>query len=100
MAREPQVSRTLKTTKVNALCLDIVSCEPFNKEVILTGTYKDNAKLEKKVRELVDSETEKFVHIADMEVVETLYAMTEQDFIKYAKPMEARKSRISEDTQE
>lgn len=84
MARKPMVTRTIVTTKVNVLCLDINSAEPFNKVVTLPRTYKDEKKLLKTVEELVNTDEVKAVHIVDKEEVETLYGMTEQDFITNA----------------
>ena len=84
MARKPMVTRTIVTTKVNVLCLDINSAEPFNKVVTLPRTYKDDKKLLKKGEEVVNTDVVKAVHIVDKEEVETLYGMTEQDFITNA----------------
>lgn len=84
MARKPMVTRTIVTTKVNVLCLDIQCAEPFNKEVTLPRTYKDEKKLLKKVEEVVNTDDVKAVHIVDKTEVETLYGMTEQDFIDNA----------------
>ena len=49
MARKPMVTRTIITTKVNVLCLDITSAESFNKVLTLPRTYKDDMKLLKAV---------------------------------------------------
>nr|DAQ98393.1 MAG TPA: hypothetical protein [Caudoviricetes sp.] len=84
MARKPMVTRTIATTKVNVLCLDINSAEPFNKVVALPRTYKDEKKLLKKVEEVVNTDEVKAVHVVGKEEVETLYGMTEQDFITNA----------------
>lgn len=84
MARKPMVTRTIVTTKVNVLCLDINSAEPFNKVVTLPRTYKDEKKLFKKVEEVVNTDVVKAVHVVDKEEVETLYGMTEQVFITNA----------------
>lgn len=84
MARKPMVTRTIVTTKVNVLCLDINSAELFNKVVTLPRTYKDEKKLLKKVEEVVNTDEVKAVHIVDKEELETLYGMTEQDFITNA----------------
>lgn len=84
MARKPMVTRTIVTTKANVLCLDIKSAEPFNKVVTLPRTYKDEKKLLKKVEEVVNTDDVKAVHVVDKEEVETLYGMTEQDFITNA----------------
>ena len=84
MARKPMVTRTIVTTKVNVLCIDIQSTEPFNKSVALPRTYKDDKKLLKKVEDLVNTDDVKAVHIVDKEEIETLYGMSEQDFINNA----------------
>lgn len=84
MARKPMVTRTIVTTKVNVLCLDIKTAEPFNQLVTLPRTYKDDKKLLKKVEEVVNTDDVKAVHVVDKEEVETLYGMTEQDFITNA----------------
>ena len=84
MARIPMVTRTITTTKCNVLCLDVTNSEPFNKEVVLPRTYKDDKKLLKEVEKLVNTEDVKAVHIVKKEEIETLYGMLEQDFITNA----------------
>lgn len=84
MARKPMVTRTITTTKVNVLCLDVQSAEPFNQSVSLPRTYKDEKKLLKKVEEIVNTDAVKAVHIVGKTEIETLYGMTEQDFINNA----------------
>ena len=84
MAKESKVTRTIVTTKCNVLCLDVEKGEPFNREVILPRTYKDEKALMKKIHEAVDTESVKAVHVVEKEEVETLYGMTEAEFIQYA----------------
>lgn len=84
MARKPMVTRTITTTKANVLCMDIQSAEPFNKVITLPRTYKDEKTLMKRVQEVVETDNIKAVHIVDKEEVETLYGMTEQEFIEKA----------------
>ena len=84
MARQPQVTRTITTTKVNVLCLNIKEETPFNKEVILPRTYKDEQHLMKQIKKVVDNEDIKAVHVVSSEVQETLYGMSEQKFIELA----------------
>ena len=99
MARKPMVTRTIVTTKVNVLCLDIQSAEPFNKVVILPRTYKDDKKLLKKVEEVVNTESIKAVHIVDKVEVETLYGMEEQDFINNAEILDPETRKVIEELQ-
>lgn len=101
MPRKPMVTRTIVTTKVNVLCLDINSTEPFNKVVTLPRAYKDEKKLLKKVEEVVNTNDVKAVHIVDKEEVETLYGMTEPDFITNATILDpATRKELETETEE
>ena len=90
MARVPMITRTIVATKVNVMCLDVQAGEPCNKAVTVPRTYKDDEALLKKVRPLIENETLKAVHIVDKEEIETLYGMTEQEFIQHAKVLPPR----------
>lgn len=90
MARKRMVTRTILTTKASVLCLDVVAGEPFNKEVTLAGTFKDDKHMLKEAEKIINSETVKAVHIAHSEVVETLYGMAEADFIASAEVLPPR----------
>ena len=78
------------------LCLDIETAEPFNQVVTLPRTYKDEKKLLKMVEEVVNNDKVKAVHIVGKEEVETLYGMTEQEFISCAKVMPPRNGAVKE----
>lgn len=96
MARVPMVTRTITTTKVNVMCLDIETGEPCNKSVVVPRTYKDDETLLKKVKEVLETETLKPVHVVSKEEIETLYGMSEQEFIEHAKVLSPRT--VSEET--
>lgn len=85
------VTRTITTTKAIVMCLDIESGESCNKSVVVPRTYKDDETLLKKVKEVLETETLKPVHIVGKEEIETLYGMTEQDFIEHAEVQTPRK---------
>lgn len=89
MPRIPVVTRTIQTTRANVMCLDIESEEPFNKEVILPRTYKDEKAMLKQAEKVINNETVKAVHIVDFEVEETRYGMSEQQFIEQAEVIPA-----------
>lgn len=74
------------------MCLDIETGEPCNKSVVVPRTYKDDEKLLKKVKEVLESETLKPVYIAGKEEIETLYGMAEQEFIEHAEVQPPRKT--------
>ena len=84
MARVPMVTRTIQTTRANVMCLDVEKGEPFNKEVILPRTYKDENAMLKQAEKVINTETVKAVHIVTFEVEETRYGMSEQQFIEVA----------------
>lgn len=84
MARVPMVTRTITTTKAVVMCVDVEAGEPFNKEVSVQRVYKDKESLLKVVKPLIETETIKAVHIVDKTEIETLYGMTEQEFIEHA----------------
>ena len=85
MARIPMVTRTITTTKANVLCVNILSGETFDKEIIVSRTYKSDDVLMKKIKPIIEVEDNvKAVHVISKEEIETLYGMTEDDFIKNA----------------
>lgn len=96
MARERMVTRTVVATKVTALCLDIETAEPFNKVVILSGVFKDKNALEKATKKVIDTETRKCVAVVDYVEKETLYGMTEQQFIELAKVLPPRDAKTQD----
>ena len=98
MARIPMVTRTIQTTTANILCLNIKEGEPFNKEVVLPRTYKDEKSMMKVVEKVINTEDVKAVHVVHTEVNETLYGMTEQEFIAAARVLPDRK--VSGETHE
>ena len=90
MARVPMVTRTIVATKITALCLNIETGEPFNETVTISGTFKDERSMLKAAEKLINTETERAVHIVFSEEIETLYGMTEQEFIQSAQVLPPR----------
>lgn len=88
--REPMVTRTIVTTKVVALGMDTETCEPGNKVFILPRTYKDDKAIMKELDKRTEDENFKCVKICSTEIIETLYGMTESDFIRVAKELPPR----------
>ena len=91
MAKKPMITRTIQTTEVTVLCMDIQQGEPFNKDVTLPRTYKDNTAMLKAAAAIIDTDDVKAVHVVRSEVKETLYGMTEDDFIAAAEILPPRK---------
>lgn len=96
MARKPMVTRRVKFTTVNVLCLNIETAEPFNEVVKLSGHYNNEEKLRKIVDEKINTDTVKSVHIVDVSRETKLLGMTEEDFMSYAKPLSDDRKIIDE----
>ena len=96
MARKPMVTRKIKFTTVNVLCLNIETAEPFNRVVKLPGHYNNQVKLRKVIDEKINTETEKTVQIVDLTQESKLLGMTEEEFISYAKPLSDDRKIIEE----
>lgn len=96
MAKKPMVTRTMQTTRVDVLCLDIVNGEPFNESVVLPRTYKDDRALLKAVEKVINDDERKAVHIVSSEVIEKLYGMTEEKFLEVADELPPRKIKSNE----
>ena len=90
MARQPQVTRTITTTKARILVLNIETGISEEREVSIPREFKKMEKLRKAIEDVVNTNTVKFVHILSTEVVEILYGMTEQKFIENAEILPAR----------
>jgi hypothetical protein len=90
MARVAMVTRTITTTKVVVLCLELTKVEPFNMEIVLAGAFKDQKTIMKAVETKVNNDTQKAVQLIKAEEVETLYGMTEAEFIEKANKLPAR----------
>ena len=91
MARAPQVTRTIQTTHCTVLCMDIENREPCNKDVVLPRTYKDENAMLKAVKKVIETDNLKAVQVVSSMVQETLYGMSEQDFIEHATILPPRK---------
>ena len=90
MARVPMVTRTIPTTVVNVFCVNTEDRSTFEQSITLPRTYKDEVKMMKAIEKVLDGEPIKAVSISGYEVTETLYGMTEADFIKAASVLPPR----------
>ena len=90
MARQPQVTRTIPTTKAIVLVLNIESGIATEKIVTIPRQYKKAKKLREAIENAVNTDTEKLAHIKSTEIVEVLYGMTEQKFIDNAEVLPPR----------
>lgn len=102
MARVPQVTRTIQTTVVTIFCVNIEDKSTFEQTITLPRTYKDESKMMKMIEKILEGEPVKAVSISGYEVKETLYGMTEAEFIKYATvlpPRDAKETKAADATE-
>lgn len=90
MARQPMITRTVTTTKAKVLCLDINEQKPFEQEVVLPRTYKDERSMLKRIKPMLENDNVKVVLVKETTTEETLYGMTEQEFIDSATKLPPR----------
>lgn len=89
MGREAIVSRTFTTQKVTVMAVNLETAEVFNDTIVLPKVYAED-KLMKKVEAVYNNEQHKAVQIVDTATVETLYGMSEDEFIKSAKVLDPK----------
>ena len=87
--RKPMVTRVFTMTKCIVLCLDTNTCEPFNKDVTLNGTYPTELRLMNAVKKELEHGTIKAVEIVSKEEVEQLRGMPVKQFLKDSVPLDA-----------
>lgn len=89
MARIPMVTRTIVTTVAKILCVNTTTEETETKVVEIPRTYTDDKKLLNRAKEALDPTLIPFKVILT-EIKETLYGMTEQNFIELAEKLPPR----------
>lgn len=89
MARERMVTRTVTTTTCEVMCVNVITAEVHVKDYTLTGEQTKETAL-KQLKKLYETETEKIVTVNSVSLNETLYGMSELDFIKLAKVLPPR----------
>lgn len=90
MARQPMVTRTITATKAVMYAANVATAQLEEVEVMLPREYKDEEHMLKMANKLSDNSNLRYVHVKSYEVVETLYGMTEAEFILFAKPLPPR----------
>lgn len=100
MARKPMVTRSFEVTNVNVMMCNTITAEVHNKEFEVPRTYKDNEKLLKVVKEMVETDSDKVVTIVDKSVATKLYGMSEADFLKNAIELDPETRKVLESDDE
>lgn len=87
MARNT-ITRTMKTTHATVMVVDTETAEVSNLTFELPGTFKDDGATLKAIAKVADvPTTTKIVAVVERDVSEQLYAISEADFLKYARPV-------------
>lgn len=96
--RKPMVTRTIISTSVTAVCVNLQTSETFEQEFTLTGKIDDKDKALKRASKLYNTDDCTIVAIRNLKEVNKLYGMDEADFIKGAKILDpvTRKVIVSE----
>lgn len=97
MARVPQITRTISTTIVKIFCVNMDDKSTFEQSITLPRTYKDDRAMMEAVEQVLEGEPIKAVSIVGSEVKETLYGMSEADFIRYATVLPPRGTKAKEE---
>ena len=91
MAKESMITRTIKSSHIIVLCLDIENGEPVNRSFDLPRERKNEKEILKSVTLLLADEPNiRPVHVVDVTINERLYGMTESQFMAIAKPIERK----------
>ena len=101
MARVPMVTRTITTTNALTVVMNTSTNEVTETVYTLPRTYKDENAVLKVLKKTYETAENKIVYVKSMEIVETLYGMTEQQFIETAKKLDpdTRKELVGETEQ-
>lgn len=90
MARPQMVTRTFVTTKAKILAVDVPTEKTSIVELTLPRQYKNNAEVLKMAQKTCNNPDVRYVHVISTENVETLYGMSEADFIAHAEILPPR----------
>ena len=95
-----KVTRTIISTKVTALCIDLKKVEPYNDIIVIPGSFTTaDKKLESKAHAFYDNDSRKIVQIQSAEPEEKIFGMTEETFMKYANELDEKRHFIVEEVE-
>ena len=99
MARVRMVTRTIESTTATCMCINPTTGTVTHNDYTISQSYVDPAIILKHVKKVYETETNIIVAVENSEVHETLYGMTEQQFMELAKILPPRTSN-SDDTED
>lgn len=94
--RKRMVTRTIVSTDVTVICLNIETAEPTNATYTVAGQYdqKDYQKLLNKLKAKYDTDEVKLVSIVSTVKKEEVYGMAEDEFMAQAKRLDENRKPI------
>lgn len=81
--RKEEFTRTITSKEVECLMLNIETAEPHNEIIVVSAKISDD-KMLPFLRENYETETERICDIVDTKVTSERYALSLEDFMKYA----------------
>ena len=87
MARAKMVTRTIEKTEATLLTLNVITAEPSNITVNLSGTFDTPEQLLKAARKVAETDELKLVTVVDTRVTSGRYGMTEDVFLAHAQSL-------------
>ena len=91
MRKEKMVTRTMTTSVIAIMGIDMETATVKTVEISIAGTIDTaDEKQVNAIKEKVTTDSFKPAMISVKETIEKLYGMTETDFLKYAKELPAR----------
>lgn len=84
MAKEAKITRTMKTTEVTAVAVNLTTRECFTTVHTLPRTYKDNKEILKVVKANFDTDEINHIDIESVKVIEKRYGLAESKFLEVA----------------
>jgi hypothetical protein len=100
MSSRDMTTRTMESTIVEVLCMDLVEQKPLTQVITLPKKYSDDTKIMKALKSY-DTDELKIVSIINVEVKKELRGITDELFLKYSVVLdENRKPIETEEVQE
>lgn len=90
MARVRMVTRTIESTTATCMCINPMTGTVTHNDYTISQSFIDTAIILKHVKKVYETETNIIVAVENSEVHETLYGMTEQQFMELAKILPPR----------
>lgn len=86
------VTRTISTTVADILCLDVETGEACNRSFTFPGDFKKESEILKAAAKKLETDEPDVhaVHVVNVARLETLYGMTEADFIAHSEIIPAK----------